>query len=160
MGRRCLGISFGSMFRWGRSARGWWPRWDTGWAPWCCGCVPRRWWRSRFVLIAAFTVYMGQSTELGLCSWRGTKNAPKDVASFSHLLGESVMHTQLSFGLGGDDSSSSSSSSSASSSFGAPPSLPSSGRRRRQPRGWDQQRRVGHDGDTGREQHGASSPGG
>ena len=78
------------------------------------------------VLIAAFTVYMGQSTELGLFM-AGTKNAPKDVASFSHLLGESVMHTQLSFGLGGDDSSSSSSSSSASSSFGAPPSLPSSG---------------------------------
>jgi hypothetical protein len=79
------------------------------------------------VLIAGFTVYMGQSTELNLFM-AGSKNAPKDVATFSHFLGNSVMHTQLSFGFGGGDGSSdSSSSSSASSSFGAPPSLPSTG---------------------------------
>ena len=75
------------------------------------------------VLIAAFTVFMGQSTELSLLMQTG-KNAPKDVASFSHVLTQSVTHTQLSFSLGGDSSSDSSSSSSSSSSFGAPPSIP------------------------------------
>ena len=73
------------------------------------------------VAIAAFTVYMGQSTELALMM--AAKGAPKDVASFSRFLGNSVAHSQLTIGLGGDDSSDSSTSS-ASSSFGAPPSIP------------------------------------
>ncbi|HEY4382481.1 MAG TPA: hypothetical protein VGN01_19185 [Acidobacteriaceae bacterium] len=77
------------------------------------------------VLVAGFTVFMGQSAELGMMMLAG-RNQPRDVASFTHFLGDSVMHTQLSFSLGGGDSSSSSSSS-ASSSFGAAPSMPSTG---------------------------------